>query len=355
MNAGCSGFTLATCASSQARSASLPGLAHRLVGHELVVREGEQGRVVHHHDAAQRRQPLGKRQDAVDVLLVLGNEQHRAAVAHLVFDLFGRGRRIDAVDDGAERLRGLVADQPLLAHVGHDGDAVAGCESLGRKRLGRAGNQLGVLPPRPLAIDAALLGAEGDCIGLRCAPAPAAAPAPWCGAGRRRSAACWRVRRMTRTAASNPLRVARARPLAIRLANSAATRCMSLARSASRQLMTALHMPSTASMASRASASGADAAVGDAGQDHVLEEALDAAALAPDAAAAGRRQVAAFVDEHLDVVGHGLDRREMGGDQPRELVERRASRFPSPPRRLPRSRRCRVAHTSSSAASLEGK
>ena len=49
-----------------------------------------------------------QRQDLVDVLLVLGDEQDRAAVAHLVFDLLGRGGRIDAVDDGAERLGGKV-------------------------------------------------------------------------------------------------------------------------------------------------------------------------------------------------------------------------------------------------------
>ena len=49
----------------------------------------------------------------------------RAAVAHLVFDLGGRGGRIDAVDDGAERLRGEIADHPLFADVAHDGDALA--------------------------------------------------------------------------------------------------------------------------------------------------------------------------------------------------------------------------------------
>ena len=102
------------------------------------MREGEQRGVVDHDDAAQCRQPLDQRQDAVDVLLVLGDEQHRAAVAHLVLDLLGRGGRIDAVDDGAERLGGLVADQPLLAGVGHDGDALAGPQALRRQCLGGA-------------------------------------------------------------------------------------------------------------------------------------------------------------------------------------------------------------------------
>ena len=78
----------------------------------------------------------------------------------------GRGGRIDAVDDGAERLRGLIADQPLLAGVGHDGDALARAQPLRRQRLRRARHHLGVVAPRPFAVDAELLGAEGDAVGL---------------------------------------------------------------------------------------------------------------------------------------------------------------------------------------------
>ena len=69
------------------------------------------------------------RQDLVDVFLVLGDEDRGAAVAHLVLDLGGRGGRIDAVDDRAERLRGEIADHPFLADVAHDGDALAALDS----------------------------------------------------------------------------------------------------------------------------------------------------------------------------------------------------------------------------------
>ena len=65
------------------------------------------------------------------------------------------------------------------------------------------------------------------------------------------------VRVMTlRNASTFRARSARASPLATSSANSLAMPPMSWLLSASRQLMTALHMPSTASMASRASAPG---------------------------------------------------------------------------------------------------
>ena len=44
-----------------------------------------------------------------------------------------------------ERLGGLVADQPLLAGVGHDGDAVAGARARAPQALGGTRHQLGVL------------------------------------------------------------------------------------------------------------------------------------------------------------------------------------------------------------------
>src|SRR5205814_2822104 len=67
----------------------------------------------------------------------------------------------------------------------------------------------------------------------------------------------------------------------------------------------------------------ANAPILDAGSDHVLEAALDAAALAADAAAAGVGQIAPLVDEDLDVVALGLVGCEMGGDQSAEPRERR--------------------------------
>ena len=76
-------------------------------------------------DGAQLRQAIDQRKDLVDVFLILGDEDRGAAVAHLVLDLGRRRGRIDAVDDGTERLRGEIADHPLLADVAHDGDALA--------------------------------------------------------------------------------------------------------------------------------------------------------------------------------------------------------------------------------------
>ena len=140
----------------------MPGFAHFAEGDQLVVRQREQCRLVDHHDMLQCRQAIGKRQDLVDVLLVLRDEDDRAAVAHLVFHLLCRGSRINAVDDGADRLGGQVADQPLLAGIRHDGDAVASIQASEGQALGRARDQLGVLRPRPLPVDAELLGAKGD-------------------------------------------------------------------------------------------------------------------------------------------------------------------------------------------------
>src|SRR5262245_9953520 len=96
---------LGDLARQPANIAIAAGRDERLVGNELIVREREERPFVDHYDAAERRQPVHQRQYAIDVLLVLGNEQYRAAIAHLVFDLLHRGGRIDAVDDGAQCLR----------------------------------------------------------------------------------------------------------------------------------------------------------------------------------------------------------------------------------------------------------
>ena len=107
---------------------------------QLGVRVAEHRRIIEHDDRAQIGQPIGDRQDLVDIFLVFGDEDAGAAVAHLVLDLGRRRGRIDAVDDGAERLRGEVADHPLFADVAHDGDALAAfdAERLQRARRMRA-------------------------------------------------------------------------------------------------------------------------------------------------------------------------------------------------------------------------
>ena len=115
---------------------------------------GEHRGIVEHDDPFELREPIGERQDLVDVFLVLRDEQRGAAVAHLVFDLgCGRGR-IDAVDDGAERLRREVADDPFLAGIAHDGDALAAHEPEGGEGARGARDQRGVIAPAALTIEA---------------------------------------------------------------------------------------------------------------------------------------------------------------------------------------------------------
>ena len=196
MKAGCSGFTSATLRLQPGQIRIAPALATSRKVMSFVVREREQRRLVHHHDVAQRRQPIGQRQDLVDVLLVLGDEHDRAAVAHLVFDLLGRGGRINAVDHGAERLGGQVADQPLLAGIRHDGDAIAGLQARAASPWPRA-------PParriRPTSARDRCRASWRETRLRRAGARPArpAAPARWCGAGRPASGVWYRARRMT--------------------------------------------------------------------------------------------------------------------------------------------------------------
>ena len=76
-----------------------------------------------------------------------------AAIAHQEFDFGHRGGRIDAVDDGAERLRRHVADHPFLAGIAHDGDAVAlAGRASAKARAARAPR--GVAAPGVFAIEA---------------------------------------------------------------------------------------------------------------------------------------------------------------------------------------------------------
>ena len=137
-----------------------------LVRLQLGMPIGEHRGIVEHDDPPELRQPVGEGQDLVDVFLVLRDEDGGAAVAHLVLDLGCRRGRIDAVDDGAERLRRQVADQPLLAGIAHDGDALAAREAQFREGPRRARNQRRIVVPAALAIEPEVLGAERNRIGL---------------------------------------------------------------------------------------------------------------------------------------------------------------------------------------------
>ena len=134
---------------------------------DLGVRVAEHGGVVDDHDEAQVRQPVREGQDLVDVFLILGDEDRGAAVAHLVLDFRCRGGGIDAVDDGAERLRGEIGDHPLLCRIAHDGDALARRHAEAREGARRVTDERSEVGPGALAIEPEMLGAEGHGIRRR--------------------------------------------------------------------------------------------------------------------------------------------------------------------------------------------
>ena len=115
------------------------------------------GRIVEHHDRAQIRQLIGERQYAIDIFLVFGNEHAGAAIAHLILDLSRRCGRIDAVDDGAERLGGKIANHPFFANIAHDGDSFAAPDAERLQGARGVRHQRGIVAPAPFAIDAEML------------------------------------------------------------------------------------------------------------------------------------------------------------------------------------------------------
>src|SRR4029079_1352123 len=137
---------------------------------QLLVRIAEHCGSVEHDDRAQGGQPVDHRQDLVDIFLVLGDEDAGAAVPHLVLDLGRRSGRINSIGDGAERLRGEIADHPFFADVAHDGDALATDDAEVLQRACRMRDQRRVVAPAALAINAEVLGTEGDRIRHRSRP-----------------------------------------------------------------------------------------------------------------------------------------------------------------------------------------
>src|SRR5262249_13985567 len=111
-------------------------------------------------------------QDFVDVFLIFRDKQHGAAVTHLIFDFGWGGGRIDAIDDGPERLRGEIADHPFLAGVPHDSDSVAALNSDGCKCARRTRDQRRIVAPGSFAVEAEVLGAK--CDRIHCRPCPLA-------------------------------------------------------------------------------------------------------------------------------------------------------------------------------------
>ena len=96
------------------------------------------------------------------MLLVLRDQQARAAVAEQVGEL-GRGaRRIDAVADAAGRLRGEIRDRPLRTRVAHDRDGLSRLQPARLKRERDRGDAIPELAPGRFAVDAADLRAKRD-------------------------------------------------------------------------------------------------------------------------------------------------------------------------------------------------
>ena len=131
---------------------------------QLVVPVREHGARIDDHDMAQLRQPFDQRQYLVDVFLVLGDDDARAAVAQLVFGFRGRRGRIDAVGERAKRLRRQVREHPFLTRIADDRDALAALEAEPCEPFGDAPHQRGVLAPGAFAIDAELLGTVGNSV-----------------------------------------------------------------------------------------------------------------------------------------------------------------------------------------------
>lgn len=166
MNAGALGGNLGREALQDVGLRRRHRLHQLLEARQALACVAEHRRIVDDDDVAQAGQPLQERQHLVEVLLVLGHEQRGAAVAQLVLELGGRGRRVDAVGDRAGGLRAEVEERPLLAGVAHDRDTLAGREAERTQRERHARDERGVVAPGALAIQAEMLGAIRDRAGL---------------------------------------------------------------------------------------------------------------------------------------------------------------------------------------------
>src|SRR6266850_412728 len=92
--------------------------------HARVAVHEERARVDHQH-GAHVRALVQHLERLVEVLLVLGDDQRRAAVLEQMAHLARGARRIDPVGDRAERLRGEISDGPLRARIADDGHRLA--------------------------------------------------------------------------------------------------------------------------------------------------------------------------------------------------------------------------------------
>src|SRR5262249_50280573 len=123
---------------------------------------------VDHQDGADVRALVEHLERLVEVLLILDDDQGRAAVLEQMAHLALRARRIDSVGDPAERLRRQIGDGPLRTRVADDGDRLARIDAvLAREPARKCGDTGGQLAPRRLAPDPELLRAKRDALGPR--------------------------------------------------------------------------------------------------------------------------------------------------------------------------------------------
>src|SRR5262249_480210 len=118
---------------------------------------------VDHQNRSNIRAGVEHLERLVEVLLVLHDDQRRAPVLQEVAYLAGSARRIDAVGDRAEGLRGQIGNRPLRARVADDGHRLAaGDPVFARETERQRRDAIGELAPRRLAPDAELLRAKRD-------------------------------------------------------------------------------------------------------------------------------------------------------------------------------------------------
>ena len=112
-------------------------------------------------DAGKLRQPLGDRDDLVDLLLVLDDGEHHLGMRQHVGHLVGDGVGIDRHRHGAERLAG--ADRPIESRpvAADDGELVAALEADFGQADREGANLLEHLLPGPGLPDAEILVAHG--------------------------------------------------------------------------------------------------------------------------------------------------------------------------------------------------
>ena len=135
-----------------------------LEGHHLLVLEGVQPLGIEDDDLHELGTAGAYREDLVELLLVRGEEEARAAVVHDVLDLLGGVGRVDPVRDGADRERPEVRVEPFRAVVGHDRDHVAGAQAERDQAQADVLRPLAVLAPADRAPDAEVLLAHGHAV-----------------------------------------------------------------------------------------------------------------------------------------------------------------------------------------------